>query len=266
MQLKITKHLIAQGVFGSCLIDLRRFERSRIDQRTHVTYISRQSFRRRTCGEARRAGQSRRREDLPCHKQSPSFAVAPRSVRFVHPQRYRQGLQAVAYAQQRVLKFQLTGHRNIPEVFAWGRSQFFEYMVLQRLGPTLEEAFQGDNREPLSLRNMVILVCQMVSPPSVCLEPPVIHRYVCCVTCLFLEDRCGSAHTLEGYGASRHQARQLHPGRTGHRVSGPPVPHRLRPLQTVSSSRNRRAPSMQENSKMCSVQDILDRVRQLPRE
>ncbi|KAI1787244.1 kinase-like domain-containing protein [Ganoderma leucocontextum] len=42
------------------------------------------------------------------------------------------------------------GHPNIPRVLAWGRSQYFEYMAMELLGPNLE------------VRNAVALICQML--------------------------------------------------------------------------------------------------------
>ena len=51
------------------------------------------------------------------------------------------------------------GHPNIPRAFGWGRSQYFEYLVMERLGSDLE----GTVKEVgLTQRNTVALICQMV--------------------------------------------------------------------------------------------------------
>ena len=55
----------------------------------------------------------------------------------------------------------MLGHQCIPEIFAWGRSQYFEYMAMERLGQNLRDAVQEFR---LTQRNLVILICQMVRP------------------------------------------------------------------------------------------------------
>ncbi|KAM5536462.1 hypothetical protein V8D89_009898 [Ganoderma adspersum] len=50
------------------------------------------------------------------------------------------------------------GHPNIPEVFGWGRSQYYEYLATELLGCTLATKFQY---EPLTRRNFVSVVLQM---------------------------------------------------------------------------------------------------------
>ena len=52
-----------------------------------------------------------------------------------------------------------SGHPNIHRVFAWGRSQYFEYMAMELLGPNVEDFVSAVG---LSQRNAVALVCQMV--------------------------------------------------------------------------------------------------------
>ncbi|KAI1787229.1 kinase-like domain-containing protein [Ganoderma leucocontextum] len=54
----------------------------------------------------------------------------------------------------------LGGHPNIPRVLAWGRSQYFEYMAMELLGPNLEVVMPGV--VGLSQRNAVALICQML--------------------------------------------------------------------------------------------------------
>ncbi|PIL26983.1 transporter [Ganoderma sinense ZZ0214-1] len=49
----------------------------------------------------------------------------------------------------------LRGHPNIPRVFAWGRSQYFEYMAMELLGPDLEDFVSIAG---LSQRNAVALL------------------------------------------------------------------------------------------------------------
>ncbi|KAM5536460.1 hypothetical protein V8D89_009896 [Ganoderma adspersum] len=154
MQLKITKHLIAQGVFGSYLLELCCFEST--DQLISLTLLILQ-------GKVFE-GQLVEKHDQPGTVVAVKICHVTNKVR--HPLLLH---EACALSI-------LRGHRNIPEVFAWGRSQFFEYIALQRLGPTLEEAFWGDKREPLSLRNMVILVCQMIDAVQHVHSKGIVHR------------------------------------------------------------------------------------------
>ncbi|KAI1784113.1 kinase-like domain-containing protein [Ganoderma leucocontextum] len=51
-------------------------------------------------------------------------------------------------------------HPNIPRVLAWGRSQYFEYMAMELLGPNLEDVMPGV--VGLSQGNTVALICQML--------------------------------------------------------------------------------------------------------
>ncbi|KAI5821597.1 kinase-like protein [Schizophyllum commune Tattone D] len=50
----------------------------------------------------------------------------------------------------------LREHPAIPEVYAWGRSQFFEYLALEELGQDLTTLSR------LTLRNLVALTCQLL--------------------------------------------------------------------------------------------------------
>ena len=36
----------------------------------------------------------------------------------------------------------LAGHLSIPRVYAWGRSQFFEYLVMDQLGAPLTDSVE----------------------------------------------------------------------------------------------------------------------------
>ncbi|KAM5543981.1 hypothetical protein V8D89_002598 [Ganoderma adspersum] len=49
----------------------------------------------------------------------------------------------------------LRGHPNIHSVFAWGRSQYFEYMAMELLGPNVEDVVSAGG---LSQRNAVALL------------------------------------------------------------------------------------------------------------
>ena len=51
------------------------------------------------------------------------------------------------------------GHASIPQVFGWGRSQFYEYLAMELLGCNLETRL---DKEGLTRRNFVSLVLQMV--------------------------------------------------------------------------------------------------------
>ena len=57
------------------------------------------------------------------------------------------------------------GHSSIPNVIAWGRSQYFEYLVMDRLGSSLDKILKTIGPHGLSLRNAIVLICQMVSCP-----------------------------------------------------------------------------------------------------
>ncbi|KAJ7074653.1 kinase-like domain-containing protein [Mycena amicta] len=49
----------------------------------------------------------------------------------------------------------LRGHESVPSVYAWGRSQYYEYLALQLLGPTLSISSAP------TMRNLVAVTCQM---------------------------------------------------------------------------------------------------------
>ncbi|THH29776.1 hypothetical protein EUX98_g4410 [Antrodiella citrinella] len=54
----------------------------------------------------------------------------------------------------------LQGHPNISKVYAWGRSQYYEYLVLELLGDDTGSVL--DTPEKLTLNNLVAMVCQMI--------------------------------------------------------------------------------------------------------
>jgi hypothetical protein len=53
------------------------------------------------------------------------------------------------------------GHPSIPKVYAWGKSQYYEYIALQLLGPTVSSLCKEEFT--LTLRNLIAITCQMVS-------------------------------------------------------------------------------------------------------
>ncbi|KAI1796999.1 kinase-like domain-containing protein [Ganoderma leucocontextum] len=55
----------------------------------------------------------------------------------------------------------LRGHRSLPDVYGWGRSQFFEYLSLELLGPDLRTWFIL-MKKPLTSRNLTAIVWQML--------------------------------------------------------------------------------------------------------
>ncbi|TRM57571.1 kinase-like domain-containing protein [Schizophyllum amplum] len=54
----------------------------------------------------------------------------------------------------------LRGHPNIPVVYAWDRSQGFEYLVMERLGRDLASSLASTGG--LTMPNLVALTCQML--------------------------------------------------------------------------------------------------------
>ncbi|RPD52789.1 kinase-like protein [Lentinus tigrinus ALCF2SS1-7] len=55
----------------------------------------------------------------------------------------------------------LKEHPNIPKVYAFGASQYYEYLAMQRLGMTLHEYFE-DAKQQLTLCNVVSIAYQML--------------------------------------------------------------------------------------------------------
>ncbi|KAK7683821.1 hypothetical protein QCA50_013197 [Cerrena zonata] len=51
----------------------------------------------------------------------------------------------------------LKGHKSIPAVFAWGRSQYYEYLALQLLGSSITNF----SHTP-TMRNLIAITCQML--------------------------------------------------------------------------------------------------------
>lgn len=59
--------------------------------------------------------------------------------------------------------FLLSGHEGFSRVYAWGRSQWFEYLYIDRLGPSLEQALLNfEAYHPYNLRSGLLLMSQMV--------------------------------------------------------------------------------------------------------
>ena len=84
-------------------------------------------------------------------KQSPYYGFKVRSLES----------SPARHAHAHVQPLFITGHRSIPEVYGWGRSQFFEYLSMQLLGPDLGTWFILMEK-PLTSRNLNAIVWQMV--------------------------------------------------------------------------------------------------------
>ncbi|KAI1792270.1 kinase-like domain-containing protein [Ganoderma leucocontextum] len=66
-------------------------------------------------------------------------------------------------------------HPGIPKVVGWGRSQYFEYLVMERLGPNLEDTVNKIGATQLTQRNLVILICQMLVVVEHVHESGIVH-------------------------------------------------------------------------------------------
>ncbi|KAI1790841.1 kinase-like domain-containing protein [Ganoderma leucocontextum] len=66
----------------------------------------------------------------------------------------------------------LRGHQSIPQAFAWGRSQYFEYLAMERLGQNIRDAVEEFG---LTQRNLVILICQMLDAIEYIHQKKIIH-------------------------------------------------------------------------------------------
>lgn len=62
----------------------------------------------------------------------------------------------------------LKGHPSIPSVDAWARSQYFEYLTMELLGPDLGGLLEGGKVASLLINQMVCLVSleSFVIPPD----------------------------------------------------------------------------------------------------
>ncbi|KZV65539.1 kinase-like protein [Peniophora sp. CONT] len=54
----------------------------------------------------------------------------------------------------------LKGHPSTPDVYAWGRSQYYEYLAMEQLGPDVGSVLKSSGG--LSMRNLVVLSSQML--------------------------------------------------------------------------------------------------------
>ena len=54
------------------------------------------------------------------------------------------------------------GHPSILRIFAYGKSQYYEYLAMQRLGISLHAYFVSQ-KQPLTLGNLASIAYQMVS-------------------------------------------------------------------------------------------------------
>ncbi|KAI1782080.1 kinase-like domain-containing protein [Ganoderma leucocontextum] len=66
----------------------------------------------------------------------------------------------------------LRDHPGIPQVFAWGRSQYFEYLAMEHLGDNLPATVKDVG---LTQRNLIILICQMLDVIKYVHEKGIIH-------------------------------------------------------------------------------------------
>jgi hypothetical protein len=78
----------------------------------------------------------------------------------------------------------LAGLKAIPRVYAWGRSQYFEYLVIDRLGSSLADSVEM--HRPLDLRSVSSLLVQMV--PNInqnCMPlPTFFYSFPYSITCI----------------------------------------------------------------------------------
>ncbi|KAI5899215.1 kinase-like protein [Schizophyllum commune H4-8] len=54
----------------------------------------------------------------------------------------------------------LRGHASVPEVYALGRTQYYEYLALEELGPNIFSPLKSSSG--LTMRNLIALTCQMI--------------------------------------------------------------------------------------------------------
>ncbi|KAI1787284.1 kinase-like domain-containing protein [Ganoderma leucocontextum] len=64
---------------------------------------------------------------------------------------------------------------GFPRSIAWGRSQYFEYLVMERLGRSLKDTIDTIGATRLTLRNLVVLICQMLDITEHLHEKGIIH-------------------------------------------------------------------------------------------
>ncbi|KAM5536437.1 hypothetical protein V8D89_009873 [Ganoderma adspersum] len=69
----------------------------------------------------------------------------------------------------------LRGHPSIPKVVAWGRSQYFEYLVMDLLGTDLGKTLKATEPQGPTLRNAVVLICQMLDVLEHVHEKGIVH-------------------------------------------------------------------------------------------
>ncbi|KAI1787226.1 kinase-like domain-containing protein [Ganoderma leucocontextum] len=69
----------------------------------------------------------------------------------------------------------LRGQSGFPRSIAWGRSQYFEYLVMEHLGRSLKDTIDTIGATRLTLRNLVILICQMLDITEHLHEKGIIH-------------------------------------------------------------------------------------------
>ncbi|PIL26824.1 transporter [Ganoderma sinense ZZ0214-1] len=97
----------------------------------------------------------------------------------------------------------LRGHPSVPRVVAWGRSQYFEYLVMDRLGSTLDQTLKTIEPHRLTLRNAIVLVCQMLDVIEHVHEKGIVHCDIKPRNFVFgTKEHAGRLHLID-FGLSR---------------------------------------------------------------
>lgn len=93
------------------------------------------------------------------------------------------------------------GHPSIPRIFAYGKSQYYEYLAMELLGCDLRSYFTT-LKQPLTLRNLASIAYQMVRIQWL--------LFLCVATideCFFTARRARMC-TQKGHCSLRHQYRE----------------------------------------------------------
>ncbi|KAM5538647.1 hypothetical protein V8D89_007676 [Ganoderma adspersum] len=107
----------------------------------------------------------------------------------------------------------LRGHQSIPDVLAWGRSQYFEYLVMELLGPNLEDIAKGVG---LTQRNVIPLICQMIDAIEYVHGEGFLHRDIKPSNfVLGRGDNAGRLYLVDFGFAWRYSSGSSHGGRRG---------------------------------------------------
>ncbi|TFK72321.1 kinase-like protein [Pluteus cervinus] len=96
----------------------------------------------------------------------------------------------------------LAGHPSIPSVHAWGRSQYFEYLTLDRLGAPVSNSVKEHN--PMNLETVLLLLDQMLDSLEHLHSRDLIHRDIKPDNFLFgLGEDSGRIHLID-YGFAQY--------------------------------------------------------------